>query len=73
MRSARRLARLAAFLLRTPRRRQTLPPGAPDEERLALVEDEAETELRREAERLDAVEAAIVPAQEIAVGPDRRN
>jgi len=72
-RSDNRLARLGAFLMRIHVRRRSSPAGSRDERVLGLVEDEAEAELRKEAERLDAVNAATVPAQEIAPGRDRTN
>jgi predicted secreted protein len=61
----RRLVRLARFLMSLHLRRQRLPAGSHDEQVLALIEDETETEIRREAERLDAIDAPPLMAHDV--------
>jgi hypothetical protein len=52
-----RLVRLARFLMSLHARRQALPPGSRERAVMELVEAEAETELRQEADRLDVATA----------------
>jgi hypothetical protein len=70
----RRLVRLARFLMRAYHRRQLWPRGSRERAIAELVEDEAEAELRKEAHRLDAVNAEVsTPIDPTTSGQDTAN
>jgi hypothetical protein len=72
--SDRRLERLARLLMRVHLRRRSLPDDSREKAVLGIVEDETETELRREAQRLDAVTAdAVRPSDPTREGLDTAN
>jgi hypothetical protein len=69
-----RLARLARLLLRTHLRREALQVGSRDELVLALLEDEAAAEMRREIQGAEALGAPLEHAEDpTRAGADAAN